>query len=113
MPPCKRPNAIFVHSYGPPSSVNADPTSDIISMYGATKTTARTTSQRNPWGPFFATDPSVSRPTNAQIVKNTMSNRRSDLTSFAFSASANAVVSSTSTATSAAMLRSAPPRGFQ
>ena len=27
IPPCKRPNASFVHSYGPPSCVNALPTS--------------------------------------------------------------------------------------
>ena len=39
MPPCRRPNASFVHSYGPPSCVNAAPTSAIRSMYGATKTT--------------------------------------------------------------------------
>src|SRR5882762_5630587 len=111
MQPWSRPKAIFVHSYGPPSCVNAEPTSDVNSMYGATNTTARSTSQRNAWGPFDATEPSVSRPTNAQTVKNHMSNLRSDLTSFAFSASANAVVCST--ATFVAMLRSAPPLGFQ
>src|SRR4051812_34492556 len=67
-------------------------------MYGATNTNASTTSQRNPSGPFEATVPSVSRPTNAQTVKNTMSNRRSDLMSLLFSASAKAVVCSATTA---------------
>src|ERR1700704_1343082 len=96
MPACIRPNASFVHSYGPPSCVNAEPISDITSMYGATKTIASTTSQRNPSGPLEATVPSVSSPTNAQMVKNTMSNRRSDLMSLPFSARAKAVVCSTS-----------------
>src|ERR1700742_176714 len=94
MPPWMRPNASFVHSYGPPSIVNALPTSAIRSMYGATNTTASTTSHRNPSGPFDATVPSVSSPTKAQMVKNTMTKRRSDLISLLFSASANAVVCS-------------------
>src|SRR3954453_10277905 len=98
IPPWKRPNASLVHSYGPPSIVNAEPTSAINSMYGATKRSAVRRSQRNPSGPFDATVPSVSRPTNAQTVKNTMSNRRSDLMSLLFSASAKAVVCSTTTA---------------
>ena len=98
MPPCKRPNASFTHSYGPPSIVNALPTSAITSMYGATKTTASTTSQKKPCGPFDATVPSVSSPTNAQIVKKTMSKRRSDLMSLLFSASAKAVVCSATAA---------------
>ena len=84
----------MTHSYGPPSIVNVLPTSAITSMYGATKTTASATSQKKPCGPSDATVPSVSSPTNAQIVKKTMSNRRSDLTSLLFSSWANVVVSS-------------------
>ena len=34
MPPAKRPQASFIHSYGPPSSVNVEPTSAIRSAYG-------------------------------------------------------------------------------
>src|SRR3954447_2347470 len=56
---------------------------------------ASTTSQVKPWAPLEATVPSVSSPTNAQTVKNTMSKRRSDLTSLLFSSSASAVVCST------------------
>ena len=52
MPPCRRPNASLTHSYGPPSIVNALPTSAITSMYGATKSTASATSQKKPCGPF-------------------------------------------------------------
>ena len=88
--------------------MNAAPTSDINNMYGTTNTTARTTSQKNPCGPLCATCPSVSSPTNAQIVKNTMSNRRSDLISFAFSATASTVVRST--ASLAAMPTTTPPK---
>src|SRR3989440_1693709 len=94
MPPWTRPKASLTHSYGPPSIVNALPTSAITSMYGATNRSAKRTSQKNPCAPFDATVPSVSRPTNAQTVKNTMSKRLSDLMSLLFSASANAVVCS-------------------
>src|SRR3954462_486862 len=66
----------------------------MTSMYGATNTIARTTSQKKPSGPFEATVPRVSRPTNAQTVKNTMSKRRNDLMSLLFSLSANEVVCS-------------------
>ncbi len=48
MPAWKRPNASFVHSYGPPSCVKALPTSAITSAYGKTKATASTISQVNP-----------------------------------------------------------------
>lgn len=62
---------------------------------------ASTTSHVNPWAPFDATVPSVSRPTNAQTVKNTMSNRRSDFTSLDFSSRARVVVCSTARADAA------------
>src|SRR4051794_24898697 len=53
---------------------------------------ARATSQKKPCGPLDATVPSVSSPTNAQIVKKTMSKRRSDFTSLVFSSAASEVV---------------------
>jgi hypothetical protein len=65
--------------------VKALPTSAITSAYGRTKATASTSSHVNPSPPLFATIPSVSRPTNAQMVKNTMSKRRIDLISLLFS----------------------------
>src|SRR3954447_4372936 len=92
--PWTRPKASFTHSYGPPSIQNALPTSAMTSMYGATKTSASTTSQTKPSGPFEATVPSVSSPTKAQSVKNTMSKRRNDLINLLFSVSAKAVVCS-------------------
>src|SRR3954449_358154 len=94
--PCKRPNASLTHSYGPPSWVKALPTSAITSAYGMTKMSASRTSQVKPCGPLEATVPSVSSPTKAQMVKNTMSKRRSDLTSLDFSSTASAVVCSSS-----------------
>ena len=91
----KRPKASFDHSYGPPSCVNALPTSDMSSAYGSTNMTASTISQVKPSPPYEATIPSVSRPTNAQSVKKSMSKRRSAFLSFFFSASASSVVCST------------------
>ncbi len=76
--------------------MNAEPISDITSMYGITKRTASSTSQKKPWGPLFAIVPSVSSPTNAQTVKKIMSNLLSDLISLPRSWSARVVVSSTS-----------------
>src|SRR5262245_60563524 len=95
MPAWSRPNASFTHSYGPPSWVKALPTSDMTRAYGRTKATASAISQVKPSPPLLATIPSVSRPTNAQIVKNTMSKRRIDLISLLFSCSASSVVRST------------------
>ena len=67
----------------------------MTSAYGRTNATASTISHVKPSPPTFATIPSVSSPTNAQMVKNTMSKRRIDLISLLFSCSASSVVRST------------------
>ena len=71
-----RPKASRLHTYGPPSKGNAEPSSAISSPYGTKKKMPRNTSQVKPCAPFLATAPIVSRPTSVQIRKKTRSNRR-------------------------------------
>ena len=65
----RRPNAIRVQMYAPPSSVNAAPSSAVSRAYGTKKNTAKNSNQRKPWAPLAATWPSVSTPTMVQIRK--------------------------------------------
>ena len=51
MPAQNRPQHSFIHSYGPPSWVNALPSSAMSRAYGSTKKTASTISQVNVWAP--------------------------------------------------------------
>ena len=96
MPAAKRPQHIFIHSYGPPSWVNVRAElGHERARTGSTNATARMTTQANVWAPNPDTWPSVSSPTSAQIVKKSMSNLRSDFWRCPFSSRAIAVVCST------------------
>ena len=83
-----------VQMYGPPSSVNAAPSSAVRNAYGMKKTNPRNISHVKPWAPLAATAPIVSRPTSVQIRKKNMSKRPKCLWSFAFSSTAADVVCS-------------------
>src|SRR5579862_2445727 len=78
--------------YGPPSSVNVEPSSDVSSAYGMKKTGTRKISQVKPCAPLLATVPIVSRPTRVQTRKKNMSKRPKCFCSFAFSSTAAEVV---------------------
>jgi hypothetical protein len=74
-PATRRPNASFVHTYGPPSNGNAVPNSATSRPYGTKNATARMIIQVRPCGPLATTEPIVSSPTSVQTRKNRMSNR--------------------------------------
>src|SRR5579859_1230602 len=95
-PAKKRPRASLVHTYGPPSSVNVEPSSDVRRAYGMKNTGTRKISHVNPCAPLFATAPIVSRPTSVQTRKKNMSKRPKCFCSFDFSSSAAEVVYSAS-----------------
>src|SRR5579859_860498 len=84
--PTARPNDIRAHSYGPPSTGNAAPSSATSMPYGLRKITSETASQVMDCAPPCAAAAMVSRPTIAQAVNSTRSNRPSTLRSLAFSA---------------------------
>ena len=81
--------------YGPPSSVNVEPSSDVSSAYGMKNTGTRKISQVKPCAPWLATDPIVSRPTSVQTRKKNMSKRPKCFWSLAFSSTAADVVRET------------------
>jgi hypothetical protein len=62
-----RPKASRVHTYGPPSCGNAEPSSTINNAYGSRKKIPRNTRQVNPCAPLAATAPTVSSVTTVQI----------------------------------------------
>src|SRR5487761_39109 len=89
--PAGRPNAIRAHSYGPPSTGKADPSSAMTIPYGIRNTTSEMTSQAI-----------------AHAVNSTRSKRRSTLRSFAFSLTAR--VPSTGPAAPASAMGVSPLR---
>src|SRR2546430_758750 len=86
-----RPNARRVHTDGPPSNGNAEPSSAMSSPYGTKKNRPRNSSQVKPCAPLVATAPMVSRPTSVQMRKKTRSNRRKLFRSLDFSSISSVV----------------------
>ena len=70
-----RPNARRTHTYTPPCSGIAAPSSALISADGTKNVTNSTTSQVNASPPAMATAPIVSTTTIAEISRNTVSTR--------------------------------------
>ena len=83
--PVSRPDDIFTHSYGPPSTGNAAPSSATSIPYGIRKITSEISSQVIACAPASAANATLSRPTMAQAVNRTRSTRLSTLRSLAFS----------------------------
>src|SRR6202453_510095 len=83
--PAARPNDIRAHSYGPPSTGKAAPSSATSMPYGMRKQTSEIASQVMACAPPSAACAMLSRPTIAQAVNRTRSSRPSTLRSLAFS----------------------------
>src|SRR5215467_79392 len=83
--PGRRPNDILTHSYGPPSTGNAEPSSATSIPYGIRNTTSEISSQVIAWAPASAAKATLSRPTMAQAVNKIRSHRLRTLRSLAFS----------------------------
>src|SRR5215469_4313566 len=83
--PAGRPNAILAHSYGPPSTGNAEPSSAVSMPYGIRNTTSDITNQVIACAPASAANATLSRPTIAHAVNSTRSRRPSTRRSLAFS----------------------------
>ena len=83
--PAARPKDIRAHSYGPPSTGKAEPSSAISIPYGIRKSTSETASQVTACAPACDAAATLSRPTIAHAVNSTRSNRRSTLRSLDFS----------------------------
>src|SRR3979411_2436171 len=84
MAPAIWPKARRTHSYGPPSTGNVVPTSDVRRPEGIQKVAAETTSQKIAWEPYEEDCPMVSMARMAQTVKKIRSNRKSDFLSLRF-----------------------------
>ena len=83
--PAARPNAILAHSYGPPSTGNAEPSSAVSIPYGIRNSTSEMSSQVIACAPASAAWATLSSPTIAQAVNSTRSRRPSTRRSLAFS----------------------------
>src|SRR5215469_5914972 len=83
--PASRPNDIFTHSYGPPSTGKAEPSSATSIPYGIRNTTSEMSSQVIAWAPASAAKATLSRPTMAQAVNKIRSHRDRTFRSLAFS----------------------------
>ena len=83
--PARRPNDSFTHSYGPPSTGKAEPSSATSIPYGIRNSTSESSSQVIACAPASAANATLSRPTMAHAVNRTRSVRRSTLRSLAFS----------------------------
>ncbi len=83
--PASLPNDIRAHSYGPPSTGNAAPSSAETSPYGMKNSRKVTTSQVNASPPAEAVNASVSSATIAHAVNRIRSPRKNDFRSLAFS----------------------------
>ena len=90
MDPTSRPKDIFTHSYGPPSTGNADPSSATTIPYGTKNKTSETSSQVIACAPACAANATLSKPTIAQAVNKMRSKRRRTLRSLAFSRATSA-----------------------